>query len=205
MRYFFDFDSTLYATSRLWEQWHGLLQACGRDSERIQTTADELVPTGFSLESHARILGLDEAGIAHICESAREFMRRHGPALVFPDVTKFFNNRSAGSNAILTYGNSGYQYEKIATAGLHEYFERIHVCLGERAKARLLKELLAGKERAVLIDDNPMALAEIHEDGLPVRLVRIIRDGERYAAPHERDGRLWPTIRTLDELDNVIG
>lgn len=205
MRLFFDFDSTLYATSRLWDHWCGLLQEHFETNEKFQEAADALRPVGFTLEGHARGLGLDETAVARVCGESRTFMKRHGPSLVFPDVADFLNNHADCRHAILTYGEEGYQREKISTAGLGGHFDEIHVCAGDRAKARRLKDLLADGETAVLVDDHPQALLDVHETGLPVRLVRIIREGERFAVPHGQDSILWPTIKSLDELDGLFG
>ncbi len=62
-----------------------------------------------------------------------------------------------------------------------------------------------GSDCIMYIDDNPLELEMIHEAGLPITLVRMLRDGEaRAEQEHALDDDVWMCVSSLEEVKEQI-
>jgi FMN phosphatase YigB (HAD superfamily) len=204
MRFIYDFDSTLYATGKLWHIWADELQACGLPLTQIEDTMKELSKTGFSCPGHAHMLGITGALQGELLRRYRNRWAVENKTMVFPDVIPFLSN-NPHNQLILTFGEIGHQHEKIEMSGLRAHVPDIRLASLENPKRKQLQELVdVSNEPLVFVDDNPRELAAVHEAGLPVELYRMIRPNELIIDPHEGDDRHWRVIRTLDDIRHLL-
>lgn len=200
MHYVYDFDHTLFETMSLWTRWLSVLKQEGVENSDATLAGESLFPHDFSLEAHLEKLGLKKTVL-------KKFNAVHDklcPQLVFEDVVPFLEMcREEGvRQSILTRGNSEYQHRKIHESGLVDHVDDIFIASSEKGKADFLRELIEnGSEPITYIDDSPRELTAVHKAGLPLNLVRMIREGARHAeTEHPEDDNLWRVISGLEEM-----
>lgn len=207
MHFVYDFDATLFKTSSLWEAWIKVMKDFGGDEEAILDAGNQLFGEGFTLEKHGSILGIRPVDLKRSIQTFSKMTRDVGPSLVFDDVVDFLEEHAEGNKqTILTFGDYDYQHEKIQASALMDFIDDIRIATPEQTKADHLRELVeSGTDPIIFIDDNPNELLAVHEAGLPVTLMRMVREGERHADEgHDRDGDAWTLIRSLDEMHEHI-
>jgi len=198
--YVLDFDGTLFDTEMFWKWIVERFTREGLEREVVRDLGEQLFPLKYTVEKHARGLGLVEETVRSIVEEFDEVTRSTSPSLVYPDVLSFLNGRPS---TILTHGEEAFQKFKIASAGLDGRIGGVRIAGPEYRKVKHLEEMLAMSETPHLfVDDNPKELLRVHEAGLPVELVRMRREGQRHAKDdHELDDQVWRVIRSLNELE----
>ena len=205
MHYIYDFDGTLFATQMLWEAWVDALVEFNLTPEQIIAEGEKLIPIGFSLESHAQCLGLEGKAVDKVISKFNSVMKDKGPELVFPDVMPFLTENEDDTHSVLTFGDADFQAQKIELSGIGDKLEDINFARPDKTKSDYLRELVEmSSEPIVFIDDNPRTLLDVHDKGLPITLIRMVREGERHKEPHECDGDLWQCISSLDEIAQLI-
>jgi len=206
MHYVYDFDSTLYATMRLWERWVDIIRRYGYatpDLTTVEKGINESLNLPFTPRRHGEFIGMASP---HLDDAVREQdadVRLLGSSLVFDDVVPFLRNRhGAHRQSLLTFGDREYQIEKIDASGIRGLVGDIHIAGLDRGKAEILRELVErGSEPITFIDDHTRHLQFVHDAGLPVEIVRMRRPGEPHTPDeHPLDGIGWRVVSSLDEL-----
>jgi FMN phosphatase YigB (HAD superfamily) len=207
MHFVYDFDATLFKTSALWEAWTKVMKDFGGDEEEIISAGETLFREGFTLEKHGELLRIRPADLKRSVQTFTKMTKSDGPSLVFDDVHAFLEDHAEEhKQTILTFGDHDYQHEKIQASALMDFIDDIRIASLEQSKTEHLRELVeSGTDPIVFIDDNPRELEAVHESGLPMTLMRMVRDGERHAEEeHELDDDAWTCIRSLEEIHEHI-
>lgn len=206
MHFVYDFDATLFKTASLWEAWKKVLLDFGAKEDEINEAGEELFGIGFSLEKHGESLGLEGKDFKKAIASFQKMTRDEGPTLVFEDVISFFEDNSEHRHSILTFGDHDYQHSKILACEIMEYLEDVRIAGPDQRKVEHLREMIeTGSDQIVFIDDNPNELLSAHDAGLPITLIRMMRDGEKHAEEeHEFDEDKWMCVASLEEVKEKI-
>lgn len=205
MHYVYDFDHTLFATHVLWECWLDELVKHSFDREEAAQAGQVLFSQGFTLEKHASSLGMSDSAVKKMMKSFGQVHDRLCAKLVFEDVLPFLEsqNEKGIRQSVLTFGDSDYQHRKLHISGLVEHLDDVRVANPDKRKVAHLRELIeAGSEPITYFDDNPEKLLAIYEAGLPITLIRMLRDGGKHSGTeHIHDDEHWQCIRGLEELN----
>jgi len=206
MHYVYDFDYTLFATHILWECWLNELVKQGFDQEEVISSGKILFTQGFTLEKHASSLKMGESAIKKMMKSFSRVHDQLCTKLLFEDVIPFLEKQHEKGvrQSVLTFGDSDYQHRKLHISGLVDHLDDIRIANPEKYKVAHLREMVeAGSEPITYFDDNPNELLSIYESGLPVVLIRVLRDGGKHVnTEHVYDDKHWQCIRSLEELDD---
>lgn len=187
MKYFFDFDRTVFDTesfkrayakrpglSGLWQQAKDVVREFFGSSRSISKR-----------RVFARTLGtfLSHRRLGFFPEELRDF--------VYPDAARFLATHSAEST-IVTYGVRAFITAKVTNALTS--FPLGDIIYTPRKKGRTIRRLTQKSEGPfTFVDDAHFQLASVHRACPNVRVIEIRRDGQ------DGDGR-WPVIRSFDEL-----
>lgn len=207
MHYVYDFDSTLYATIRLWNRWVGIIERHGYstpDLTTVEKTLNETFRVPFTPRRHAeKVVGMEPAHAERAVDEQARDVAALGAALVYSDARAFLErNHGAHRQSLLTFGDRDYQMGKIGASGIGGLVGDVQIAGFERGKAEFLRDLVeAGSEPIVFIDDHPKHLQSAYDAGLPVQLVRMRRPDEPHTPDaHPLDDVAWRVIASLDEL-----
>ncbi len=208
-----DFDSTLFDTDKLWNEWLEILVGLGANREQATQQMQILNAKGWTHRAHALACGIPKEDVDALVNNFLEHARNIGSSLVYDDVIPFFEkHRPPHTFSILTYGNEEYQRSKIISTGLQDYFEAIRIAGPNNLKVDQLREILArtpslqrrGQGEVcdiAFVDDSPNELNPIVDAGLPIKLYRIVRPGAKHDYMHERDDGAWKRIGSIDEIE----
>ncbi len=198
-----DFDGTLYHTEHLWNNWLDRLVDQGIDRDEATEIGEKLFGLGFTLREHAEQSGIAGGDLDEIVSEFEQWVEEEGEQLVFGEVKEFIReNQKKHTFSILTFGEPDFQHFKIEAAGLDELIDEIHIARPERRKDVQLKEFLDEYEDLVFVDDNPRELEAVRDAGLPIQLVRMVRDDSRHTIEaHPEDGQAWQVATSLAEIE----
>lgn len=202
--YVYDFDSTLYATQRMWDVWSGMLATAGFDRAAVFESYQRIVPSGYSPRKHAASLGVDDTLARDLVGRFNVILSDESPSLLFGDVAPFLEaRRHTATHSILTQGDEEHQWEKMRASGVDRLLPNVVITKPDGLKVEHLADMLDKDSMPItFIDDNPHHLLPAYQNGLPITLIRMKRPGETLAAaPHELDDVAWRVISSLDELD----
>ena len=206
MNFYIDFDSTLYNTSGLVEK---MLRALAAEMSNQDSSLD------------AEEMYLEEKGmfnsknIYNIFELCRYFAKKYnldadslilavngvisnGKDLVYEDSAEFLKQLKAMGHRInmLTYtAQDGleYQMQKIYGSGLIQLFDNIIITSTPKWQLDL------NYSQGVFVDDNPKDLAGLHGNN-PIAVIRIKREGNKYASKPMPDDIQIPEVESLLEV-----
>ena len=204
MHYVYDFDSTLFATQKIWDAWRGMLLAAGFGEEAVDQSYQGILMHGYSPRKHAAALGIAPGHADDMVSRFNVILRDESPSLLFDDVAPFVEARKPHARqTILTQGDHEHQWEKMRASGVDRMLPNTVITSPDGTKIERLADMLDEDPTPItFIDDNPHHLVPVHQSGLPITVVRIKRPGETLAiAPHELDGVAWRVIASLDELN----
>lgn len=191
MRYFFDFDRTVFDTDsfkrdfarrpklpELFQQAKGIVREM-LDRKRILSFRRIVTRTLGTYASHRRF----------------GFMPAELKNYIYPDAADFF--AAYGKDCVIvTYGVRAFITAKVASA-LSE-FPLADVVYTPRKKGRTIKRLMKGQEGPfVFVDDAHFQLVSVSEMNPEIDVIEIRRDG------NPGDGR-WPVIRSFNELAALV-
>lgn len=170
--FFFDFDDTLFDTSRFKQRQKELFLSLGVSEEKYQETYEAFRTRGYEPLDHAKMLWPTTpkaftTGLADLWDTAPQFL--------YQDAVNFCKrlNRDHFEPFVLTQGSEHYQHEKVERSGIEKLFQKIIVCQDE--KWRIISEHLEPNQRFVLADnrtDTIIMLARAHPHGYGIVLDR---------------------------------
>ncbi len=207
MNYYIDFDSTLYNTSGLVEK---MLKALAKEMNRQNS---KLNAEQMYLEEK-KLFNRD--GIYNIFELCKYFAIQYGlnaedlisavngainngKDLVYNDSVDFLKSAREKGNKLymLTYTSQDgleYQIQKVYGSGLVPFFDNIIITSTPKWQLDL------DYTKGIFIDDNPKDLAGLYENK-PYAIVRIKRDGNKYATKPMPEGIQLPEYTSLKEIE----
>lgn len=187
MKYYFDFDRTVFDTESFKRAY-----AKRPSVTELWRQAKEVVREFFSSSRSVpkrrvftRTLGtfLSHRRFGFVPEELKEYL--------YPDAVAFLAAHSADCT-IVTYGVRAFITAKVANALTS--FPLGDIVYTPRKKGRTLRRLTEGKEGPfIFVDDAQFQLESVGRTCPDIQLFEIRRDG------HTGDGR-WPVIRSFDEL-----
>lgn len=183
MRIIFDFDHTLFDTPRLKAAMQEIFRKHGVDEELFRKTHDESRGEGRDWKPEKQFDILKSLGAPGVESIRRDFEKMMAESCVFlyEDTIPFLEKVNGDYNfAIVTYGESSFQKEKLA--GCHrmtEYFDKI-VVTKNLYKDKEVSDLSEGN-RAFFVEDNPSALSAVKKYAPHIVTVRMNRGHGRYA------------------------
>lgn len=157
MKYYIDFDNTLYNTHELVQR---LLNELKNDKNAYNLYINS------SLKDKALLDQLDNIVF-------------NSSDLVYKDVLHFLEQLKSNGNSLymLTYSKYGLRYQsaKIIGSALSEYFDGIYIT------AKPKYELDLDYSKGIFIDDNPEDLLGLYSKN-PIEVIRLRRNGNKYSA-----------------------
>ena len=201
MKWFFDFDHTLYDTEAMFSANADSLSNYGYPRELIYEAREALKETGYTLEKMFAYLDCPLDLHPDMETSIWENMD-HGDKFLFPDVLEFLSAcRLKDEVHLVTFGDSTYQARKVAgVSKLRNIMDGIHIVFDEESKGDVIRRL-AGDEPSIFVDDAPRHLEDVLEKAPACRVARMMRYPDLLA--HPGDGVRWPLVQTLDELRKI--
>lgn len=205
MNIIFDFDHTLFDTSRfltaLSENFatRGISKSTFYKALTIAYDAKHMFQPSHFLyalaESKNSSYKLFEKQLISFCGSLNTY--------VYPDVISFLQTIQQSNHTflLLTFGDEQFQRMKIEGAGLVPYFERV-IVTDNVAKDEEVEKLSSGKQ-TMFIDDNPVALMAVKRHAPHIVTVRTRRSDGEYVNVSIKKGIDYE-IQNLNELQKLI-
>jgi len=206
MNYYIDFDSTLYDTSKLVEKMLRAL-AIGINRQDSSLNKEEIL-----LEEKEMF---NSKNIYNIFEFFKYFAKKYnlkannlitvinkvinnGKNFIYEDSIEFLKQLKIMGHKInmLTYTTQNgieYQIQKIYGSGIVQFFDNIIIT--STPKWQLDLDYTQG----IFIDDNPNDLAGLHNNN-PVSVIRIKRNGNKYASKPMPNNIMIPEFNSLQEF-----
>ena len=159
-----------------------------------------MFPVCYTIEQHALDLGLSEEQANELEANALKHVVEGHATLVFPDVVPFLS-RVNGKKSVMTFGHKQHQTHRVQASGLLPPISDIHIATLEDSKAAQLARMIDISMPITFVDDDADQLAMVHEQNLPIELIRMRRPGQRKSVDeHELDDVAWRVIQSFDEL-----
>ncbi len=189
MKYFLDFDRTIYDTDSFKKAIakRPPLLEIARQGKDVATEFFSSTKGVARRRSFLRTFGTfaSHGRFAFTPDELRGFL--------YPDAVAFLKTHSC---TIVTYGVRAFITAKVATALTD--FPDLHVVYTSRRKGRTLRQLTKDEpEPCVFVDDKVFQLASVTAWCPKVQCIEIRRDGSK------GDGR-WPVIRSFNELAGAL-
>ena len=205
MKLIFDFDHTLFDTSRFLAALSENFAALGISESTFYKAltaaynAERMfIPSRFLYaltENQNSSYKLFEKQLISFCGSLNKY--------VYLDAIPFLQTvqQSHHTPVLLTFGHEQFQRMKIEGAGLVPYFERV-IVTDNIAKDEEVEKLSGGKQ-TIFVDDNPVALAAVKRYAPHIVTVRMRRsDGEHTNEPSGQG--VDYEIQNLNELQEIL-
>lgn len=204
MKYYIDFDNTLYDTPKLIKAMLTLLtnaileKHSNKDFEETYIECKSL----FNREHFYNIYDLVDH-FAHIYELNRTEVVKNMNSLLadtkeflYPDTIPFLERLKAEGHHIyiLSYCKESLKYQsaKISGSGIPDYFEAIYITSVHKY------ELDIKYEDGVFIDDNPADLEGLYSK-TPQKVIRMARNGNKYSTME----LAIPEIKAYNSFDEL--
>lgn len=203
MHLIYDFDGTLYSMHQLRNAWADALSDFGFTPEQIDVAEESIFASGYTLLGHAKALGLSGKAVEKLVHQFSRVLNDKSPSLVFADVLSFLEAQAENHQTILTYGDPDFQSQKINASGIVDKISDIKIAGPEKRKVDYLRELVElGLGQIVYIDNNPNELRRVHESGLPITLMRMMRPGEQHSElVLPEDDEVWQCVGSFEEVE----
>lgn len=177
MKYYIDFDNTLYETAKLTSLMLKAICDCVVEKTNIEfNEVDLYVKENFNsttdnIFAFARETGKKYEIDSDIVENSVNDVVNNGKNIVFDDAERFLNRLKEKGHEVfvLTYipkENQEYQLKKLLGSGLMKYFDGIIVT----SKYKFMLDM--NYTEGVFIDDDPRDLNGLYEKN-PVKVIRI--------------------------------
>lgn len=210
MKIIFDFDHTLFSTSRLHEFNKDRFKKLGV-SEELFLAAFKKSKNSKNVDSgyyrpwrHFKLIAKSDPWISKrkLEEEFRKVLRL-GPKFLYADTLPFLRKfKKKFRLIIVSYGDKKFQSEKIIGAGIKKYFWKIFITQ-DTGKIKPLKGFLKKNEKAIFVDDNPAAFSPIKKTFPQIITVRINRGEGRYREA-ENNANIDFAVRNLKELEKIL-
>ncbi|MEK7613563.1 MAG: hypothetical protein AAB439_01640 [Patescibacteria group bacterium] len=184
MKYFLDFDRTIFDTDRFNTEvllTHPLFEEKREEIQKV-IQEDQLKSIRWRFLHDF----VKERGIT--------FKEREVEPYLFPDVLPFLSNHRADVT-LVTYGNPAFQAIKVFGAGVKEKFADVYYT-DTTAKGEYLQTKIPADHEFVFVDDTAEHLTNVAQLFHRTSVFEIRRDGGAGSG-------LFPVITSLTELETV--
>ena len=177
MKYYIDFDNTLYETAKLTTCMlkaitDTVVEKLGKDHDEVETYVKEhFNSTTDNIFTYARETGKYYGIDSDLVENNVKAVVDNGNNIVFEDAERFLARLKDNGHEvhILTYipkTNQEYQMKKLLGSGLMKYFDTITIT----SKYKFLLDM--DYTQGIFIDDDPRDLNGLFEKN-PIKVIRI--------------------------------
>ena len=177
MKYYIDFDNTLYETAKLTTCMlkaitDTVVEKLGKDHDEVETYVKEhFNSTTDNIFTYARETGKYYGIDSDLVENNVKAVVDNGNNIVFEDAERFLARLKDNGHEvhILTYipkTNQEYQMKKLLGSGLMKYFDTITIT----SKYKFLLDM--DYTQGIFIDDDPRDLNGLYEKN-PIKVIRI--------------------------------
>ena len=177
MKYYIDFDNTLYETAKLTTCMlkaitDTVVEKLGKDHDEVETYVKEhFNSTTDNIFTYARETGKYYGIDSDLVENNVKAVVDNGNNIVFEDAERFLARLKENGHEvhILTYipkTNQEYQMKKLLGSGLMKYFDTITIT----SKYKFLLDM--DYTQGIFIDDDPRDLNGLYEKN-PIKVIRI--------------------------------
>ena len=204
MNYYFDFDNTLFDTSKLIHAMLSLLtneileKHSHKNFEDTYTECKSL----FNRDHFYNIYDLVDH-FSNIYELNHQEVVKNMNSLIadtkeflYPDTVPFLEKlKAAGHNLyILSYCKESLRYQaaKISGSGISDYFDALYITSVPKY------ELDINYEKGIFIDDNPADLEGLYSKN-PQKVIRMARNGNKYSVME----LAIPEIKAYNSFDEL--
>jgi len=156
IKYFIDFDDTLFDRGRFAPDLFSIVKKYGFDDAEIEGSYKVVYSDGYEgiwahlsyLNKNVRSFDIDKAG-----RQIESFLNRSCDYL-FPEALPFLEkiDRKTFDVRLLTVGGLDFQKLKVVKCGIEKYFDQCHFTSVNKAAA--LVDLVTPKEQFILLDDK---------------------------------------------------
>lgn len=187
MKYYIDFDSTLFNTTEL---TNAMIEALANSiiTQNKSIKFDEILAEEKNLFTDTKIYNIFELCNffakkyninPDILISNINSVIDNGEKFVYPDTIPFLEKLISGKHTLymLTYTTQNsieYQLQKVNSSGLAKYFDNIFVVSTPKWQLDL------DYKKGIFIDDNPTDLAGLFKNN-PLDIIRIRRANNKYS------------------------
>jgi len=208
MKIIFDFDHTLYSTSKLYSVAERAFGRMGVDEELFRKSFQEskIKEKTYNPKEQFRLIAQKKPGLS-IGRMEREIneILNNSSVFLYPEVISFLEKfRNKFDLYILSYGGVGcdFQKKKIKKVGIEKYFKGVYVT-DKIDKISLLEKILDNLNEAVFVDDSPEILFKVEKVFPEIITVRINR-GEGKYKDYPNDSRIDFSVKNLKELEKMV-
>jgi FMN phosphatase YigB (HAD superfamily) len=206
MKIILDFDYTLFSTEKYCQSFQKAFEKLRVDKELFQETFEKSRNSkGKYRPANQFELIVKQKPEIDLKKIEREFKKvlNQSEQFLYPDVLFFLKEARINNDLIiLSYGEDWFQKEKIKKSKITPFFKEIFITKDIK-KTSVLKKLLRDKEKAMFVDDNPMALSENKKLSPKLVTVRINRDEGRYKTDSD-NAQIDFSIKNLKELKKIL-
>lgn len=205
MKYYFDFDNTLYETARLTEKMLNTISKA--ISDKTQVNIDELekyVKENFNSTKGNIFLFAEEMSDMYKVEKKYVLDKLNsvidnGNDVTFEDAIRFIKKLAEGENKlyILTYVankmNNDYQMQKIIGSGIAKYFDGIIITSDYKFNLDI------DYKNGIFFDDDPRDLKGLYDKN-PIKVIRIRKENNKRSKINIENKNI-EEYKTFDEID----
>ena len=206
MKIIFDFDNTLFSTTRFVSVLRKAFEDLGIEENLFEETFEKSKKDskGYNPEEQFRLIVEKKSGLTldELEESFDGFLSKV-PQLLYSDVFDFLKKLEDRFDFyILSFGREDFQRKKIEKSGISNFFKEIYIT-GDKNKVSVLKRFFTSQDKVVFVDDRPLTLSRIKERFPEIITVRMNR-GEGKYRKHPDNSGIDFSIKNLKELEGLL-
>jgi FMN phosphatase YigB (HAD superfamily) len=205
MRIVLDFDHTLYSTKSLYDALKAAFGGLGVTGELFDQTFQDSKGKGRDYKPARQMRLIEKQTGIKEAKLQKEFKNilKISPKFLYPDTIDFLKNHQKTDKLfMLSYGEEKFQKQKVASAKISKYFQKVKVTR-DIGKSKPFKALLSKKEKVLFLEDNPQALMDVKKVYPQVIAVRMRRGEGKYAEAPDNE-YIDFQIKNLRELEEII-
>lgn len=208
MKIIFDFDHTLYSTSKLYFTAQEVFKEIGVSEELFRKSFQESKRKGktYNPDEQIRLIveRKPELSSDDIKEKIKEVLN-NSSVFLYPEVVSFLEKfKNELDLYILSYGgdDGDFQKEKIKRTKIEKYFNEIHIT-NEIGKISTLETILDDTNKIILVDDSPEVLFKAKKFSHEIITIRINR-GEGKYKNYPDNSNIDFSINNFKELEKIV-
>lgn len=206
MKLIFDFDHTLFRSTKLLEAMGDFYKAQGVGPEMFYKTYEisRMGARDWKPEIQLALLANEGNFNIDVCRQGLwEIVRECGKFLYEDTIPVLGALEGEHQLFLVSHGEDSFQNAKVTASGIGKFFKEV-IITGDITKVAALSNIVDGEgKNAVFVEDNPLALVESKKAFPWLTTVRINRGEGRYAKEPD-DSSFNFVIRNLFELQKII-
>lgn len=174
MKYYIDFDNTIFNTVSFYDDFINLLKKHNIDNDYI--------------EEFYRVNGMNPLALIRSINNQElkeeyKLLFNDTKKYLYPDAIEFLKNKKGNQLILYSQGYLEYQYEKIIKSGVLKEFNNLIICEENKVEMDL------DYQKGIFIDDNPKVIINLLNKGAKT-VYRIKRSNNRHSMEELNDNRV---------------